>query len=206
MRHARDEQLTSVKSVRECCGLAEVPMKYAMTQFKDAAVEGKLTRIRFMEIYEQLSGEFSHEPISCDIKSSVFSLFDRDGNDCVDMMELICGASLLCKGSDKEKIEAVFFMFDLNGDGFVTIDEMIQFLMMVSQVVFERELSNGAPFNKDIFAEQVVECFLEADLDRDGKLSLFDFKKWFQAPRQEAGLLFTPIRDESNVSRLSSKS
>lgn len=33
------------------------------------------------------------------------------------MMELVCGISLLCKGSEDDKIQAVFKVFDENDDG-----------------------------------------------------------------------------------------
>ena len=77
----------------------------------------------------------------------------------VDMMELICGISLLCHGSEAgakggrlgtrqdercrmlgqraclllqdDKIHAVFGIFDENGDGYISLDEMYKFLTSV---------------------------------------------------------------------------
>ena len=40
--------------------------------------------------------------------AAVYDLFDRDQNGVVDMMELVCGISLLCQGTEDDKIAAVF--------------------------------------------------------------------------------------------------
>ena len=45
-----------------------------------------------------------------EVKNAVFDIFDRDDNDIVDMIEVVCATSLLCKGSENDKVEAVFEM------------------------------------------------------------------------------------------------
>merc|ERR1712118_517721 len=96
------------------------------------------------------------------VKHAVFDLFDRDDNGVVDMIELICGISLLCQGSEEDKIHAVFDIFDENGDGFISMDEMFKFL------------TSG---------------FKGADLNHDGRLSITEFKEWFYAPKNDPSFL-----------------
>merc|ERR1712066_605333 len=112
-----------------------------------------------------------------------------DDNGVVDMMELICGISLLCSGSEDDKIQAVFNIFDENGDGFISMDEMYKFLTSVFKVVLTPNVmavmnSMGVQVDsaEDLASVTALECFKTADLNQDGKLSLQEFTTWFFAP------------------------
>ena len=61
--------------------------------------------------FESLSPRMS---VSC-----VFS-----GNGVVDFTELASGLSVLCGGSRDDKVRAAFDLYDLNGDGFISLDEV----------------------------------------------------------------------------------
>merc|ERR1712014_189833 len=132
---------------------------------------------------------------------AVFDLFDRDDNQVVDMMELICGISLLCQGSEDEKIQAVFNVFDENGDGFISMDEMFKFLTSVFKVVLTpnvmgvmRSMGVQVDSAEDLASVTSLECFKGADLNHDGKLSLQEFTTWFFAPKNDPSFLFSPMR------------
>merc|ERR1712084_61286 len=111
------------------------------------------------------------------IRNAVFDLFDRDDNGIVDLMELICGISLLCSGSENDKIHAVFNVFDENGDGLISMDEMFKFLTSVFKVVLTPNVmgvlnSMGVTVEsaEDLASVTALECFKTADLNHDGKL------------------------------------
>ena len=59
---------------------------------------------------------------------SLYGLFDTDGNGVVDFTELASGLSVLCGGTSETKIRAAFALYDYIGDGFITQDEMVQYL------------------------------------------------------------------------------
>merc|ERR1712113_1231786 len=135
------------------------------------------------------------------VLNSVFDLFDRDDNDVIDMMEIICGISLLCAGSEDDRINAVFAVFDENGDGFISMDEMTKFLTSVFKVVLTPTVmgvmnSMGvAPGSaSDLASMTASECFRTADLNHDGKLSVHEFKNWFNAPKNDPSKRFSPAR------------
>merc|ERR1712151_1445901 len=159
------------------------------------------TREQFLVVYSQVLQQFQVDAPSDEVKNAVFDLFDRDDNGVVDMMELICGASLLCTGTEEDKIHAVFAIFDENGDGDISMDEMYKFLTSVFKVVLTPNVmavmnSMGVQVDsaEDLASVTALECFKTADLNQDGKLSIAEFKSWFYAPRNDPSFLFSPVR------------
>merc|ERR1719460_1685612 len=135
------------------------------------------------------------------VQDAVFDLFDRDDNKVVDKMELICGISLLCQGSEDDKIKAVFDVFDENGDGFISMDEMFKFLTAVFKVVLTpnvmgamRGMGVEVDGPEDLASVTALECFKAADLNHDGKLSISEFRTWFYGPKNDPSFLFSPMR------------
>jgi hypothetical protein len=72
----------------------------------------------------------------------LFAVFDRDNNGVVDFAELVAGLSVLCGGSRDDKIVHAFRVIDVDGDGRISIDEMIAYLTGVFKLVFRRHPKN----------------------------------------------------------------
>lgn len=201
-KHKDDAQLKNLKELRQTSGLKEVPVGDGLKSMQLAGGEdGKLTRGKFIEAYEAILQSHGVQMPSDAIKNAVFDLFDRDDNGVVDLMELICGISLLCKGTEDDKIQAVFDIFDANGDGFISMDEMYKFLTSVFKVVLTPSViavmnSMGVAVEspEDLASVTALECFKTADLNDDNKLSVPEFKNWFYAPRNDPSFLFSPVR------------
>jgi len=200
-KHQDDPQLQNLKELRKTSGLKSIPVSDGLSQLKAAAEDGKLSRARFVETYAALLQAHEVECPPESVQNAVFDLFDRDDNNVVDMMELICGISLLCSGSEDDKIQAVFKVFDENGDGFISMDEMFKFLTSVFKVVLTPNVigvmnSMGVTVDsaEDLASVTALECFRTADLNNDGKLSIVEFKNWFYAPRNDPSFLFSPVR------------
>jgi len=201
VKHKDDPQLQNLKELRKTCGLKNVPVNDALQALKGVCVDGKLTRDQFIGAYGSLLQQFEVEVPEEAVKNAVFDLFDRDDNGVVDMMELICGASLLCTGTEEDKIHAVFNVFDENGDGVISMDEMFKFLTSVFKVVLTPNVmavmnSMGVTVEspEDLASVTALECFKTADLNHDGRLSVTEFKNWFFAPRNDPSFLFSPVR------------
>jgi len=193
--------LQNLKELRKTSGLKNIPVGEGLAALKSMAQDGKLTRDQFLAGYGMLLQGRSLEVPPKDVQNAVFDLFDRDDNHIVDMMELICGISLLCSGTEDDKIHAVFNVFDENGDGFISMDEMFKFLTSVFKVVLTPNVmgamnSMGVTVEspEDLASVTALECFKTADLNHDGKLSVVEFKNWFFAPRNDPSFLFSPVQ------------
>eukprot|EP00928_Gymnodinium_smaydae_P099495 TRINITY_DN9512_c0_g1_i1.p2 TRINITY_DN9512_c0_g1~~TRINITY_DN9512_c0_g1_i1.p2 ORF type:complete len:375 (-),score=95.03 TRINITY_DN9512_c0_g1_i1:109-1233(-) len=201
-KHADDAQLSNLKELKKHCGLKEVAVGDALKVMQLATASGgSLSRQDFLAAYEALLSQQGIPVPSAATQNAVFDLFDRDDNDVVDLMELICGISLLCKGSEDDKIHAVFSAFDANGDGFISMDEMFKFLTAVFKVVMTPNVKSamatmGVPVDsaEDLASVTALECFKTSDLNEDGKLNVEEFKQWFYMPRNDPSFLFNPVR------------
>ncbi|EGZ25194.1 hypothetical protein PHYSODRAFT_479256 [Phytophthora sojae] len=163
--------------------------------------DGTLSREAFEECFEQLVDEqYKNDEANLTrlrlILNRLFVIFDEDHNGTVDFCELCSGLSVLCGGSREEKVRAAFSLYDLNQDGFISLDEMVRYLASVFKVLYET--SPGTDEKLGVQPEELAtitaeQCFLEADLNEDGKLSFDAFVIWysksagFEAPAAGVG-------------------
>ena len=82
---------------------------------------GQLTCDEFKKIYAQ----FFPGGDSSTFAEHVFRRFDTDGNQRISFREFIGALGITAKGSLEEKLNWAFGLYDTNGDGFITRDEML---------------------------------------------------------------------------------
>jgi len=110
----------------------------------------------------------------------VFKAFDKDSDSIVGINEWVEGLAVLLRGTLPEKIQYAFEVFDLNGDGHISREEMFQ--MLKSCLI--KQPSEEDP---DEGIKDIVEITLKKmDKDHDGRVSLADFD---QSVREEPLLL-----------------
>ena len=96
--------------------------------------------------------------------SRLFAFFDRDHNGFVDSRELLSGLSILCTGDHTDRIKAAFDMYDYDGNGVISLDEMTRYLTSVFGVIAE---TNPAVFKRHAVTPQelasvtALRCFEE---------------------------------------------
>ena len=143
----------------------------------------------FATLLEQVGGheDDDEDPQRFDVVlGRLFDIFDSDGNGVVDFSELASGLSVLCGGSRDEKARAAFSLFDYNGDGFITLEEMTRYLTSVFKVMYETQPGTADQMGvsaEDLATVTAEQAFEDADLNHDGRLSFAEFQKWYgQAP------------------------
>ncbi|EEY68199.1 uncharacterized protein PITG_04603 [Phytophthora infestans T30-4] len=176
---------------------------------------GTLSREAFEECFEQLVDEqYKNDEVSLErlrlILNRLFVIFDENLDGTVDFCELTSGLSVLCGGSREEKVRAAFSLYDLNQDGFISLDEMVRYLASVFKVLYET--GPGTDQTLGVQPEELAtitaeQCFLEADLNEDGRLSFDEFVAWysrssgFEAPTAGANsILGQPQAPNGNTS------
>jgi Ca2+-binding EF-hand superfamily protein len=90
----------------------------------------------------------------------------------------VSGLSVLCGGDPLVKAQATFMLYDSNGDGVISLDELVAHLASVFTAKFAT--GGGRPDVSPVelavaMAEQV---FADADVDHDGVLTWEEFAAW----------------------------
>ncbi|CAM4631817.1 hypothetical protein PO909_004935 [Leuciscus waleckii] len=125
-----------------------------------------LDRVRFRNILHNTFG--LTEDV---IMDRVFRVFDKDNDTYVSVKEWVEGLSVFLRGTLDEKIKFCFDVYDLNGDGYISREEMFQ--MLKDSLV--RQPTEEDP---DEGIKDVVEIALKKmDYDHDGRVSYSDFEK-----------------------------
>ncbi|KDO16645.1 hypothetical protein SPRG_17861, partial [Saprolegnia parasitica CBS 223.65] len=121
------------------------------------------------------------------IKVIINRLFDvlASGPDTVEFRRLACGLSVFSKDPQEVKVHAAFQLYDTNGDGVLSLEEMIDYFTCVFAVVFAldpmRQAAMGGIPSVDLAQITAKQAFADADKDGNGEISFDEFKEWFSA-------------------------
>lgn len=125
----------------------------------------KLDRIKFRDILLYIFG------MTNDIlMDRVFRAFDKDNDSWINQEEWICGLSIFLRGTHEEKMHYCFEVYDLNGDGYISREEMFQMLKncLIKQPT-EEDPDEGIKDLVDLVLKKM-------DIDHDVRLSFADYK------------------------------
>ncbi|KAI0119632.1 calcineurin subunit B [Daldinia grandis] len=132
-------------------------------------------RKRFMKLDKDNSGTIEREEFlslpqisSNPLATRMIAIFDEDGGGDVDFQEFVSGLSAFSsKGNKEQKLRFAFKVYDIDRDGYISNGELFIVLkMMVGSNLKDQQL------------QQIVDkTIMEADLDKDGKISFEEFTK-----------------------------
>ncbi|KAI9347342.1 hypothetical protein BDR26DRAFT_74298 [Obelidium mucronatum] len=108
----------------------------------------------------------------------VFRCFDADADNYIGYDEFMKGMSVFLKGRREERIKFCFRVYDLNGDRYISKEEMFQML--------KNCLVKGAEEDEDGVKDLVDLVLKKLDEDRDGRVSEAD---WIGAIDKESLLM-----------------
>ncbi|KAJ2894810.1 calcium-binding protein NCS-1 [Zalerion maritima] len=169
---------------------------------------GMLTKEEFQKIYRQFF-PFGDPSSFADY---VFNVFDSDKSGTIDFKEFICALSVTSRGKMEDKLDWAFQLYDIDGDGKISYDEMLK----IVEAIYKMVLFLLSPFNtmsncwqilttfslvqvgsmvklpedEDTPEKRVRKIFRMMDKDENGSLDMEEFKEGSK-------------RDETIVSALS---
>jgi len=139
----------------------------------------------FKQCLIKLEAHGFKQPKDTPFGDRLFDLLDVNNDGVVDLSEFICGLSILCKGTPEEKLKLSFKAYDLDGNGFISEEELTSMFKSAWLSGFKALAFNHG--GDDIDFEQLDEfsstmaqnfahnAFQSLDTDGDGKLSLEEF-------------------------------
>ncbi|KAI1180908.1 calcineurin, beta subunit [Nemania sp. FL0916] len=130
---------------------------------------------RFMKLDKDQNGTIERDEFlslpqisSNPLATRLIAIFDEDGGGDVDFQEFVSGLSAFSsKGNKQQKLQFAFNVYDIDRDGYISNGELFIVLkMMVGSNLKDQQL------------QQIVDkTIMEADLDKDGKISFEEFTK-----------------------------
>ncbi|XP_045506068.1 Kv channel-interacting protein 1 [Colias croceus] len=141
--------------------------------FKTECPEGVVHEESFKDIYAKF---FPHGN-SALYAHYVFKAFDVNCSGAISFRELLVTLSTLLRGSVYERLRWAFRLYDVDGDGAITRQELGEVVVAVHELL-GRRAPPGSPASRidDAKAnEQVDRVFRKLDLNQDGVITIEEF-------------------------------
>jgi len=135
--------------------------KKFMSDYPSGQMNLKEFMVLFSKIYKTKKAK--------QLAEHIFRAFDTTGDNKISFKELMVNLSITSRGTKREKLEWAFRVYDFDGSGYITVDEVHQ-IMLATQTVKKPE-EGITPLD----AEKVMKMFLVMDENSDGQLTLDEF-------------------------------
>ncbi|XP_055681194.1 Kv channel-interacting protein 1-like isoform X2 [Lutzomyia longipalpis] len=162
----------SLSALCRATRFSEAEIKRIYRGFKAECPTGVVREDTFKVIYSQFfpqganSGQYAHY---------VFNTLDQDRSGIVSFEEFVQGLSILSRGSLEEKLRWTFSLYDINGDGFITREEMTDIATAIYDLAGHIPSDPIAALEEEKIREKVDRIFQKMDTNSDGVITLDEF-------------------------------
>jgi len=143
-------------------------LKQMWKQFKKETPQGVINKTEFKEVMKQMG------VVDGFLQELIFNVFDDNKDGAINFQEFVCALSVMTRGSPDEKLEFAFSMYDLDGNGFITKEEMARIMDSFYKLVGPLVTFSGKKYESP--SQLVDEFFDQMDLNKDGQISMEEYK------------------------------
>merc|ERR1711935_1128477 len=155
-----------IRELSELTNFSEQEIHHWFEGFLKDCPTGKLTKTEFAKIYR---GFFPKGDATA-FSAFVFNVFDDNGDGWIEFHEFLQALSITTRGKPEEKLEWAFRLYDLDHNGSISKDEMLQIVTVIFQMVGHRPKSY-----EDSPEARVERIFELMDDDGNGELTKEEF-------------------------------
>lgn len=176
----------SVNQFREKLNLGQVHFLDAVRFLKEHKVSERLgfgAFVNFMkELYQRCNIKVDINKVN-ETLNEFYNAIDLDSNGFIDWNEILGAFSLLCMGTENEKIRGVFEVFDQNNDQVLQFNEVYTLFLSSFNLIFmrnpESEIARQDP--KKLSFSMAISAFSDNQLDPyTNGLDYDTFVKWYR--------------------------
>ncbi|XP_009885945.1 PREDICTED: Kv channel-interacting protein 4 isoform X6 [Charadrius vociferus] len=190
-------EMATVRHRPEALELLEAQSKFTKKElqilyrgFKNECPSGVVNEETFKEIYSQFFPQGAYPCLlttgcayyklfllfsivdSTTYAHFLFNAFDTDHNGSVSFEDFVMGLSILLRGTVQEKLNWAFNLYDINKDGYITKEEMLD----IMKAIYDMMGKCTYPVLKEDAPRQHVETFFQKmDKNKDGVVTIDEF-------------------------------
>ncbi|XP_039498178.1 Kv channel-interacting protein 4 isoform X2 [Drosophila santomea] len=162
----------SLSALSRATRFTEDEIKRIYRGFKAECPTGVVKEDTFKVIYSQFFPQGGSCANPTLYAHYVFNTLDQDHSGIVSFEDFVQGLSILSRGSVEEKLRWTFSLYDINGDGFITREEMTDIVTAIYELM--GRLPDECPEEEKIKGK-VEQIFQKMDTNRDGVVTLEEF-------------------------------